>query len=49
LAFWTDVLDTHKASQAQVLAAISESPENVELSVALIGNGVVMDPVLITI
>jgi hypothetical protein len=49
LAFWTDVLDNHKASQAEVLAAISEGPENVALSVTLIGNGLVMDPVVFTI
>lgn len=48
LAFWAGVLDNHKASQAQVLAAISESPEHVALSVTLIGNGVVMDPTLMT-
>jgi hypothetical protein len=49
LAFWTQVLDTHAASQPQVLAAISESQENVISSITLIGTGVVMDPVLITI
>lgn len=49
LAFWTQVLDSHAASHAQVLAAISESPENVALSASLIGNGVVMDPTLVTI
>jgi hypothetical protein len=49
LAFWSGVLDGHAASQAQVLAAISESPENLALSITLIGNGVVMDPVLVTI
>jgi hypothetical protein len=41
------VLDSHSASQAQVLAAISESPESVELSAALIANGVVMDSTFI--
>jgi hypothetical protein len=37
------MLDSHKASQAQVLAAVSESPESVALSATLIGNGIVMD------
>jgi hypothetical protein len=43
LAFWIGLLDSHTASEAQVLAAISESPESVALSAALIGNGIVMD------
>jgi hypothetical protein len=48
LAFWSGVLDNHKATQAEVLAAISESAESVALSVTLIGNGVVMDPTIMT-
>ena len=48
LDFWTGVLDNKAATQAEVLAAISESGENVELSVQLIGNGLVFDaPVVI--
>lgn len=49
LDYWTNILDTHAASQAQVLAYISESPENVALSVTLIGNGIVMEPTVMTI
>lgn len=49
LAFWIQVLDSHAATNAQVLAGISESPENVELSAALIGNGLLItDPVVFT-
>lgn len=48
LDFWAGVLDSHKASNAQVLAAISESPENVALSVQLIGNGLVFDAPIVT-
>lgn len=39
LDFWVDVLDTHKASVAQVLAAVSESPENQHNVAQLIANG----------
>ncbi|GAB3432660.1 DUF4214 domain-containing protein [Massilia solisilvae] len=48
LDFWAGVLDGHKATSAQVLAAISESPENLALSVQLIGNGLVFDAPVIT-
>lgn len=48
LDFWTGVLDTHAATGAQVLAAISESPENIDGTAALIGNGLVLDHPLIT-
>jgi Ca2+-binding RTX toxin-like protein len=41
--FWAGVLDSHAATGAQVLAAISDSPENVQHSVALIGTGLVVD------
>ncbi len=44
LAFWTGVLDSHGASVAQVLAAISESTENREGTAALIGNGFAYTP-----
>jgi Ca2+-binding RTX toxin-like protein len=47
--FWAGVLDSHAATGAQVLAAISDSPENVQHSVALIGNGVVLDIPIMTI
>lgn len=43
LEFWTSVLDQHKASNAEVLAAISDSAENVAASAQLIGNGLVFD------
>jgi Ca2+-binding RTX toxin-like protein len=46
--FWTGVLDNHKATEAQVLVAISESKENVDASVTLIGQGVLLDTPLIT-
>lgn len=46
--FWTKVLDEHRASQAQVLVAISESSENVAASVTLIGQGVLLEQQLIT-
>jgi Ca2+-binding RTX toxin-like protein len=41
--FWAGVLDSHAATGAQVLAAISDSAENVQHSVALIGAGLVVD------
>lgn len=43
LAFWAAALDTGAATDAQVLAAISESAENVAGTAALIGNGLVLD------
>lgn len=47
--FWAGVLDSHAATNAQVLAAISDSPENVQHSVTLIGTGLVVDaPILIS-
>jgi Ca2+-binding RTX toxin-like protein len=50
LDFWTGVLDSKAATVAQVLAAISESQENVDNSVALIGSaGPVLDIPLIHI
>ncbi len=39
LAYWVDVLDTKAASVAEVLAAISESMENVDGTAVVIGNG----------
>lgn len=48
LDFWTGLLDSHKLSVAQVLAAISDSPENVELSAQLIGKGLVVDLPIVT-
>jgi Ca2+-binding RTX toxin-like protein len=48
LDFWTGVLDGHAATGAQVLAAISESRENIDGTAALIGNGLVLDQTLIT-
>jgi hypothetical protein len=44
LGFWTGVLDRHDASTAEVLAAISESAENRDGMVALIGNGFAYTP-----
>lgn len=43
LSFWTDVLDRKAATTAEVLAAISESPEHIAASVELIGVGLVLD------
>jgi hypothetical protein len=37
--YWLNVLDTHAASAAQVLAGISESPENQAALIGVIGNG----------
>lgn len=48
VAFWTNVLDKHLATEAQVLVAISESKENVDASVTLIGQGVLLDTTVIT-
>jgi Ca2+-binding RTX toxin-like protein len=47
--FWAGVLDSHAATGAQVLAAISDSAENVQHSVALIGTGLVVDIPIMTI
>ena len=44
VAFWMAVLDTGKASVAEVLAAFSESPENQEALAAVIGNGFAYTP-----
>ncbi|HZX26623.1 MAG TPA: DUF4214 domain-containing protein, partial [Telluria sp.] len=44
LAFWTHILDNHSATTAQVLAAISESPENQAGVAALIGHGIAYIP-----
>jgi Domain of unknown function (DUF4214)/RTX calcium-binding nonapeptide repeat (4 copies) len=47
--FWVHALDNHAATHAQVLAAISESPENIQISAALIGSGLLIaDPVIYT-
>lgn len=46
--FWTGMLDSHKMTTAQVLAAISDSPENVQLSVDIIGKGLVLDLPIMT-
>jgi Ca2+-binding RTX toxin-like protein len=43
LSFWTGVLDRKAATTAEVLAAISESPEHISASVELIGKGLVLD------
>jgi len=48
LDFWTDALDRKIATRGEVLAGISESPENVDLSVQLIGNGLVFDAPVMT-
>jgi Ca2+-binding RTX toxin-like protein len=48
LDFWTGALDSHAATRAQVLAAISESHENIDGTAALIGNGLVLDQPLMT-
>jgi Ca2+-binding RTX toxin-like protein len=49
LDFWAGALDSHAATSAQVLAAISESRENIDGTAALIGNGLVLDQPLVTI
>lgn len=43
LAYWTGLLDRHAATGAQVLAAISDSPEHIDGTAALIANGLVLD------
>jgi Ca2+-binding RTX toxin-like protein len=43
LDFWTGVLDKKAATAAQVLAAISDSPENVHGTAALVGQPLVYD------
>jgi Ca2+-binding RTX toxin-like protein len=48
LDFWTGALDSHAATSAQVLAAISESRENIDGTAALIGNGLVLDQPFMT-
>jgi hypothetical protein len=49
LDFWTNVLDKHLASNAQVLAAISESHENVDGTAALLAQPLVFDAMLHTL
>jgi Ca2+-binding RTX toxin-like protein len=49
LDFWTGALDSHAATSAQVLAAISESRENIDGTAALIGNGLVFDQPFVTL
>ncbi|MES2299921.1 MAG: DUF4214 domain-containing protein [Pseudomonadota bacterium] len=44
MSFWLDVLDNHRASVAEVLAAISESPENIAHLATIIGNGFAFTP-----
>ena len=39
LAFWAGQLDSGRASTAQVLEAISDSPENIAAVAPLIANG----------
>lgn len=47
-AFWTNVLDKHLATPEQVLVALSESKENYDASVKIIGEGLVLDlPIII--
>lgn len=49
LDYWVGLLDSHTLSTAQVLSQISESHENYELSVTLIGKGyLVHDPAIMT-
>lgn len=43
-AFWVDVLDAKRADLATVLAAFSESAENVEAVTPLIGQGIAYQP-----
>ncbi len=49
LDYWTGLLDSHALSVAQVLALISDSPENVQLSVGMIGAGLLVDLPIMTI
>ncbi|MFD2365075.1 DUF4214 domain-containing protein [Pseudoduganella sp. GCM10020061] len=44
VAFWTAVLDSGRATAADVLAGFSESAENVEALAAVIGNGFEYQP-----
>ena len=39
LAYWSGLLDSGKATTAQVLDAISDSPENIAAVAPLIANG----------
>jgi Ca2+-binding RTX toxin-like protein len=48
LDFWTDALDRKIATRGEVLAGFSESQESVDLSVQLIGNGLVFDAPIMT-
>jgi hypothetical protein len=48
LDFWTGILDKKAATAAQVLAAISDSPENVHGTAALVGQPLVYDSVVHT-
>ena len=43
IAFWLDVLDKKLAPVSEVLAAFSESPENLQTLAAVIGTGVSYD------
>lgn len=43
-AFWIDMLDTHKASVAEVLSNFAESPENQAAVAVVIGNGFQYQP-----
>ncbi|GAB3456903.1 hypothetical protein GCM10027321_11000 [Massilia terrae] len=47
--FWVGVLDRHAATTEQVLTLISDSPENVQLSVGVIGVGLVVDAPIMTL
>lgn len=42
--YWLNVLDTHRGTVAQVLAAFSESGENHDGTAALIANGILFTP-----
>jgi hypothetical protein len=48
LDFWANVLDNKLATNAQVLAAISESHENVEGTAALVAQPLVFDAMVHT-
>jgi len=43
LDYWTAILDSGHATRGQVLASISESPENIEHSAAILAHGAVID------
>ncbi len=45
LDYWTGLLDTHTATPAQVLVAISESPENQAQVIGVIQNGMEYTPI----